>query len=254
MKSWATSWRWRAIKMDDLERYRTEILLRHRRSMSEYLKDGRERGRHVTDFVYGCPRYAWYVYKFREEVGDEDRPLSERDMTVFTVGKKLDELVVGDWHHVKVRKRIHDVEVVGEIDDLIIDSGKLVVIDKKHLRGKPPKEAYSHYAIQVNSYIYFLVDGCTVESVEYGSLEALRKNLSGNFSGLYGAVLYIDVSLETSQVSDVVVWEVTPEVLNQIGKFWHAMVRDVKKSPPPPNISWFCNYCPFVRRCAEVGL
>jgi len=51
-----------------------------------------------------------------------------------------------------------------------------------------------------------------------------------------------------------VVWEVTPEVLNQIGKFWHAMVRDVKKSPPPPNISWFCNYCPFVRRCAEVGL
>ena len=242
------------MRMNDLERYRGEILLRHRRSMSEYLKDGRQRGHHVTDFVYGCPRYAWYVYELREEVGDEDRPLSERDMTVFTIGKKLDELVVGDWHHVKIRKRIYDVEIIGEIDDLIIDSDNLVVVDKKHLRGKPPKEAHSHYVTQVNSYIYFLIDGCAVEGVEYGDLEALRGRLSGSFAKLYGAVLYIDVSLETSQISDAVIWEVTPEVLSQIGKFWFGMVRDVKKFPPPPNISWFCNYCPFVRRCAEVGL
>jgi CRISPR/Cas system-associated exonuclease Cas4 (RecB family) len=242
------------MRMDDLERYRAEILLRHRRSMSEYLKDGREKGHHVTDFVYGCPRYAWYVYQFREDVGEGDKPLSERDMTVFTVGKKLDELVVGDWHHVKIRKKIGNIEIVGEIDDLIIDSDALIAVDKKHLRGKPPKEAYSHYAIQVNSYIYFLVDGCTVEDVECGDLEDLREKLSGNFARLYGAVLYIDVSLETSQVSDVAIWEVTPEILSQMAKFWYAMVRDVKKSPPPPNISWFCNYCPFVRRCAEVGL
>lgn len=245
--------------MDDLERYRAEILLRHRRSMSEYLKGGREKGHHVTDFVYGCPRYAWYVYKLREEVGDEDRPLSERDMTVFTVGKKLDELIVGDWHHVKIRKLINGIPIIGEIDDLIIDSDKLVVIDKKHLRGKPPKEAHSHYVTQVNSYIYFLIDGCTVESVEYGRLDALRVKLDGSFSRLYGAVLYIDVSLETSQVSDVVVWEVTPEVLEQTRKFWQRMVMEVRKGhvgrdPPAPNISWFCNYCPFVRKCAEVGL
>jgi CRISPR/Cas system-associated exonuclease Cas4 (RecB family) len=85
-------------------------------------------------------------------------------------------------------------------------------------------------------------------------LDVLRERLSGSFTQLYGAVLYIDVSLETSQVSDVAIWEVTPEVLGQMAKFWYAMVRDIKKFPPPPNISWFCNYCPFVRRCAEVGL
>jgi CRISPR/Cas system-associated exonuclease Cas4 (RecB family) len=242
------------MRMDDLERYRTEVLLRHRRSMSEYLKDGRERGHHVTDFVYGCPRYAWYVYKLREEVGDEDRPLSERDMTVFTVGKKLDELVVGDWHHVKVRKDFDGIEVVGEIDDLIIDSDVLIVIDKKHLRGKPPKEAHSHYVTQVNSYIYFLVDGCVIDGVGYGDLEALREKLSGCFTQFYGAVLYIDVSLETSQVSDVVIWEVRPEDLTQMAKFWRSMIREMALIPPVPRISWFCSYCPFVRKCAEVGL
>jgi len=242
------------MMMDDLERYKAEILLRHRRSMSEYLKDGRERGHHVTDFVYGCPRYAWYVYKLREEIGDEDRPLSERDMTVFTIGKKLDELVVGDWHHVKIRKDFDGIEIIGEIDDLIIDYDALIVIDKKHLRGKPPKEAHSHYVTQVNSYIYFLIDGCTVESAEYGDLEDLREKLKERFTQLYGAVLYIDVSLETSQVSDVVIWEVKHEDLVQTAKFWRSMIREMVLKPPMPRISWFCNYCPFVRRCAEVGL
>jgi CRISPR/Cas system-associated exonuclease Cas4 (RecB family) len=240
--------------MDDLERYRAEILLRHRRSMSEYLKDGREKEHHVTDFVYGCPRYARYVYELRVEVGDEARPLSERDMTVFTVGKKLDELVVGDWHHVKIRKNFGSVEVVGEIDDLIIDSGVLIVIDKKHLRGRPPKEAHSHYVTQVNSYVYFLVNGCEIESTEKGDVERLKSMVKVGFRKLLGAVLYIDVSLETSQVSDVLIWEVTSEDLSQMSKFWRAMAVEIWADPPPPNISWFCNYCPFVRRCAEVGL
>ena len=154
----------------------------------------------------------------------------------------------------KIRKDFDGIEIIGEIDDLIIDYDALIVIDKKHLRGKPPKEAHSHYVTQVNSYIYFLIDGCTVESAEYGDLEELREKLKERFTQLYGAVLYIDVSLETSQVSDVVMWEVKHEDLAQTAKFWRSMIREMVLKPPMPRLSWFCNYCPFVRKCAEVGL
>jgi CRISPR/Cas system-associated exonuclease Cas4 (RecB family) len=93
-----------------------------------------------------------------------------------------------------------------------------------------------------------------VEDVEYGDLEDLRAKLSGRFERLYGAVLYIDVSLETSQVSDVVIWEVRPDDLAQMAKFWRSIIREMMFQVPPPRPSWFCSYCSFVRKCAEVGL
>jgi len=237
------------------------VLLRHRKSMSQYLMDKRDKTYHVTDFVYGCPRYAKWVYEIRQsEPEDELRPLSERDMTVFTIGKKLDELPVGDYHHVKLRKVIGGLEIVGEIDDLIIMNNIAIVVDKKHIRGKPPKDAHSHYVAQVNTYAYFLKSGCEIVSIEYandGATPAVLNKLLKNVTKYYGAVLYIDVSLETNTVSDVVDWEIDPKDFATIEENLEKMVELIQKAgdkPAEPKVSWFCNYCPFIRRCAEVGL
>ena len=218
------------------------VLLRHRKSMSQYLKDGREKAYHVTDFVYGCPRYAKWIYDLRMQENSEDRPLSERDMTVFTIGKKLDELPVGDWHHVKLRKTIGGLEIVGEIDDLIIDDDLVIVIDKKHIRGRPPKEAHSHYIAQVNTYAYFLKSGCVIDGVEVGDLKELLRRLK-DVNYYHGAVLYIDVGLETTVISDVVDWEIEDRDFEQIRENLTSMVSSItiaKDGVPEPHISWFC--------------
>jgi CRISPR/Cas system-associated exonuclease Cas4 (RecB family) len=235
---------------------RSLVLLRHRKSMSQYLKDGREKAYHVTDFVYGCPRYAKWIYELRMHENNEDRPLSERDMTVFTIGKKLDELPVGDWHHVKLRKTIGGLEIVGEIDDLIIDDDLAIVIDKKHIRGRPPKEAHSHYIAQVNTYAYFLKSGCVIDGVEVGDLKELLRRLK-NVNYYHGAVLYIDVGLETAVISDVVDWEIEDRDFEQIRENLTSMVSSItvaKDRIPEPYVSWFCQYCPVIRRCSEVGI
>jgi intein/homing endonuclease len=221
---------------------RSLVLLRHRRSMSQYLKDGREKAYHVTDFVYGCPRYAKWIYDLRMQENSEDRPLSERDMTVFTIGKKLDELPVGDWHHVKIRKTIGGLEIVGEIDDLIIDEDLAIIIDKKHIRGRPPKEAHSHYIAQVNTYAYFLKSGCAIDSVEAGDLKELSRRLK-DVNYYHGAVLYIDVGLETAVISDVVDWEIGDREFEQTRESLSFMVSSIivaKGGAPEPHVSWFC--------------
>jgi len=238
------------------EYVRSLVLMRHRKSMSQYLRDGREKGYHVTDFVYGCPRYTKWVYELRQAEGSDDRPLSERDMTVFTIGKKLDELPVGDFHHVKVRKTIGGVEILGEIDDLIIDDDLAIIVDKKHIRGRPPKDAHSHYIAQVNTYAYFLKSGCVIDSVEVGDLKDLLRKLNG-VNYYHGAILYIDVGLETSVISDVVDWELTDRDFEEIRENLSYMVSAIttaKGGVAEPHVNWFCNYCPFLRRCSEVGI
>ena len=240
---------------------KTMILLRHRKSLSQYLVDKRDKTYHVTDFVYGCPRFAKWVYELRlSEPEDELRSLSERDMTVFAIGKKLDELPVGDYHHVKIKKTIGSIEIVGEIDDLIIVDNKAIVVDKKHTRGKPPKDANSHYVTQVNTYAYFLRSGCEIVGIEYaadGATPMVLSKMLKNVNKYYGAVLYIDVSLETSTISDVVDWEIDSKDFATIEDNLKRMVEMIEKAgdkPAEPKVSWFCNYCPFLRRCAEVGL
>jgi hypothetical protein len=41
------------------------------------------------------------------------------------------------------------------------------------------------------------------------------------------------------------------------GSFQFSLARSVnvaKDGTPEPYVSWFCGYCPFLRRCAEVGI
>jgi hypothetical protein len=113
---------------------------------------------------------------------------------------------------------------------------------------------------QVNTYAYFLKSGCEIVSIEYandGATPAVLNKLLKNVTKYYGAVLYIDVSLETNTVSDVVDWEIDPKDFATIEENLEKMVELIQKAgdkPAEPKVSWFCNYCPFIRRCAEVGL
>lgn len=238
-----------------LESVKDLVLRRHFLSMIKYLRDKeRDKAVHVTDFVYDCPRYARWIYDARMAGELEDRNLNERDLTVFTIGKKLDELQVGDFHHVKLRMNIDGVDIVGEIDDLIIDhhGKRIIVVDKKHTRQRPPKEAHSHYINQVNMYCLMLVHEKAnfVDGEEIA--EVVEKALERGYR-FWGAVLYIDVSLETRVISDVVEWEINEEALDDLSFKLEKMVEEFKKSLPEPVSSWFCGYCPFFMRCVEAG-
>ena len=58
-------------------------------------------------------------------------------------------------------------------------------------------------------------------------------------------------------ISDVVDWEIGDRDFEQIRENLTAMVSNItfaKDCVPEPYVSWACNYCPFLRRCAEVGI
>lgn len=236
-----------------------DVLRRHYLSMIRYLKENeRSKSLHVTDLVYGCPRYARWIYEDRLAGKLDERNYNEKDLLVFVVGKKLDELVVGDYHHVKLRLDVDGVSLVGEIDDLIVDDNRIVIVDRKTVRQRPPKEAHSHYISQVNSYAFMLKNGCSIEGFDGGDevqcreLEKRLKLLFKKGVKVYGSILYIDVSLESPwRISDVVDWEINEEALYQLGL--DMLIEEFKKELPNPVFSWFCNVCPFFVKCMEVG-
>jgi len=138
------------------------VLQRYYKGLLSYLNTEREKAPHVTDFVYECARFAKWVYEDR--LADVPRNYTERDLMTLAVGKKLDEIVVGDYHHVTLLLKNEDNRLFGEIDDVIIDDGAkiFIILDKKTVRQKPPKEAHSHYVNQVEFYYAMLAGGAIV--------------------------------------------------------------------------------------------
>ncbi|MEM0478295.1 MAG: PD-(D/E)XK nuclease family protein [Candidatus Caldarchaeum sp.] len=212
------------------------IRVRHVWSLIKYLEQERK-GLHVTDIVYGCPYYAkWASTRGREE----RRNIDEQGLIRLSVGKLLDTLDLGDWHHVKLTYG----DLQGEIDDIVELDGTLWIVDKKTVVEKPPREAHSHYVTQVQTYMVMLKHG-TVVSCEKGDLEELLKKV--RTMPLKGAILYVDVSASTrTMVSDVV--EV-PAPAPEFEDWLEWMLFEVEKEKPEKVVSWFCHYCPIMNTC-----
>lgn len=220
------------------------IRMRHVASMVHYLESGERRvGLHVTDLVYGCPKYARLTVMSRHG-GDYVRNMDEGVITKLTIGKLLDSLPVGDWHHVNVKLG----PLLGQIDDIAYEDGKLIVIDKKTIADKPPEQAHDHYVRQVQLYMYILRHG-EVESCEMGDVERLRELLS-NGTPMVGAILYVDVSTSTKTVvSKVVQVPFHPIAAAQVEQFLNWMLTEIESERPKARPSWFCQYCPYMIKC-----
>lgn len=220
-----------------------EVRRRHVRSLWQYLRSEDRKGLHVTDLVYGCPRYAAYVVEAREK--GASRNLDEAAMIRLGLGKLLDSLPVGDWHHVDLAMELGGRTVVGQIDDIVYHDGTLVVVDKKTVMEKPPREAHDHYVRQVQIYIYMLTHGQIVNS-EVGDVEALRSLVAAGVP-ILGAILYVDLTASTrTMISDVKLIDYKEE--NVVG-FLKWMVKEIGSVRPRAAPSWFCHYCPIFAEC-----
>ncbi|MEM4458311.1 MAG: PD-(D/E)XK nuclease family protein [Candidatus Caldarchaeum sp.] len=226
-----------------MSRLEYEIRRRHVASMVKYLSEKRE-GLHVTDLVYGCPRYASYVVQARKN--NIPRNIDEGGLLRLSMGKLLDTLVVGDWHHVDLAM---GGKFVGQVDDIFYDrdDDALVIIDKKTVVEKPPREAHDHYIRQVQIYAYMLRNG-EILGCEVGSVERLRELAAS--AKLKGAVLYVDVSVSTkTMVSDVKVFDIDDKSLETTGRFLAWMTEAIQSPRPEAVPSWFCHYCPIMNEC-----
>jgi hypothetical protein len=233
------------------------VLQRYYRGLLNYLDAEREKHPHVTDFIYGCARFAKWVYEDR--LADVPRRYNERDLMTLAVGKKLDEIVVGDYHHVGLRLRGWGDELFGEIDDVIIDDrGKIfIILDKKTVRQKPPKVAHSHYINQVEFYYAMLYGGALVYRCGNADGDRVAEHVGRAFKDYkrVAVILYIDVSAESVwQLSNVVEWEMTDDRLGKAYERLRMLYEESLKPLPKPSYGWFCNTCPFFRRCVEAGV
>lgn len=235
------------MREEELELY---IRARHIGSIIKYLRMDDRKGLHVTDIVYGCPKYARYVLDSRES-GTEYKNISEDGLIRITAGKLFDSISFGDWHHVDLKMRIDGMyELYGQIDDILYLDGKLIVVDKKTVVTSPPKEAHSHYVNQVRYYVSMLYFGEILGS-EIGDTEALRRLLE-KIDEIYGAILYIDIGVTTkTRISEAKVigkWkmeeaeEIYYEVAEIVRKVMDGRGKEIK-------MSWFCQYCPIMNSC-----
>ena len=236
------------------------IRIRHISSLAKWLNENDDRkGLHVTDLVYGCMRYARWVVRAREE--DRTRNIDEAGLTRLAIGKLIDMIAFGDWHHVDllyVNPRGHELR--GQIDDIIfagLENGRpvLVVVDKKTVEGIPPKIAHSHYISQVETYIAMLMSGAEIVGVECGRFT--KQDLIDyvmDAEAIYGAILYIDISFSTkTKVSDV-------KILGRYTRSWaNERIREINgmmdvvydplEEDAEPTPTWFCQYCPIMNEC-----
>jgi hypothetical protein len=232
-----------------------EIRRRHVKSLIKYLQEERK-GLHVTDIVYGCPRYAVNNYLSRE--AGVVRNIDEAGLIRLSIGRLLDSLSVGDWHHVDLELNAGGI-LHGQIDDIIYKDGTLVIIDKKTVAEKPPREAHDHYVKQLQYYYAMLLEGKIVGS-EIGSVEELEKAVR-EADSFKLAILYIDVSASTkTMVSDVKIFdppklqEVSAELKRIVRDFYATLLisgGDVMKFKPEP--SWICHYCSLMNVCWGAG-
>jgi len=222
---------------------------RHVRSLLNYLEEERT-GLHVTDLVYGCPRYASYVMSARRDKAAK-RNIDEGGLLRLAMGRLLDSLPIGDWHHVDLV--LEKSGLMGQIDDIIYRKGiggdELLIVDKKTIVEKPPREAHDHYLTQVLIYAYMLRYGSIV-GCECGDLDLLRKLSKSSQTKLRGAILYVDVSVSTkTMVSDVKVFDIDSKALADVEKFLEHMLSGVNSLNPEAVPSWFCHYCPIMNDC-----
>ena len=229
-----------------------EIRRRHVSSLLKYLKQDRK-GLHVTDIVYGCLRYAANAYFSRALA--EERNIDEAGLIRLSIGKLLDSLPVGDWHHVDMEYEFGGGKLLGQIDDILYNDGELVIVDKKTVADKPPREAHDHYVRQLESYYVMLLRG-EIVGCEIGDVRELKRAVERARS-IKLAILYIDVSASTKTlVSDVKVFDPPKleeakrnldEALSEFFRIMKTHGGDVMKYPPAP--SWICHYCPVMNRC-----
>lgn len=233
-----------------------EIRRRHVAGLLKYLREEKRTGLHVTDLVHGCLRYAAYQYVSREL--EAERSIDEGGVTRLAIGKLLDSIPVGDWHHVDLRFD----GLQGQIDDVMRYGDDLVIIDKKTVAESPPRDVHDHYMRQVQYYAAMLKYG-EIVGCETGDLELL-KQLVAEARRFILAVLYVDVSASTkTRVSDVKVWIIDEDVVNDVLRELRRMVKrfyetkaenslDVMKFEPNPG--WICQYCPIMNICwSEAG-